>query len=537
MTSVIIPAAGLGTRMKPLSAGISKSMIPVNGKPIIGYILDHLLKDNLEREIVIVENSIGDISEFVKRTYWNCKNIRFAIQEDRKGPLHAINIGYAEIENINDGITIWLGDTICLDTFNYSQDFLAVHKVQDTHRWCLVDKECNLYDKVEGEVPTDLALIGVYNFKNGMDFDLAIDNAMNYPLIKNEHQISSLINEYLKLHKFSLVISNKWYDCGELNTFYESKASLLKLLSRSFNKLEVDTFYNTITKSSDIESKKRKIEDEKLWFSSLNPYQQQFIPRILPSEYGELKMSMESGTPLNEVLLYDNMHSDIWCSIVDKILKIHHEVFFDFTYESKISTNEMKRRSFEMYVIRNINRIDQLSEENYTKTYPLNLHNFEIVKTFILNTGYELCNDPDKHWTNVLHGDSHLGNLIYDPFSGSIKFVDPRGSFGKETISTDGDLRYDMGKLLQDFYCGYTMIVGNRYVLNDDDITINWVKDHLKIFLYLEESLSYDYDIVLLKKLSIVLLISCIPFHSDDVSRQQAFWNRGVQLIKDFFKE
>jgi hypothetical protein len=44
MISIIIPAAGLAKRMRPLSSNASKSMIPVNGKPIIAYILDEVIK-------------------------------------------------------------------------------------------------------------------------------------------------------------------------------------------------------------------------------------------------------------------------------------------------------------------------------------------------------------------------------------------------------------------------------------------------------------------------------------------------------------
>lgn len=50
---VIIPAAGEATRMKPISSN-TKIMVPVNGKPIISYILEEIFKIGNPREIVIV---------------------------------------------------------------------------------------------------------------------------------------------------------------------------------------------------------------------------------------------------------------------------------------------------------------------------------------------------------------------------------------------------------------------------------------------------------------------------------------------------
>ena len=99
--SVIIPAAGLASRMKPLSRGVSKAMIPVNGRPLISYIIEHLKRDlSITDEIVIVENELGDIQEFVKRVYPS-DNITFVTQEEKLGPLHAINLGYQSLQDWN----------------------------------------------------------------------------------------------------------------------------------------------------------------------------------------------------------------------------------------------------------------------------------------------------------------------------------------------------------------------------------------------------------------------------------------------------
>lgn len=517
--TVIIPAAGLASRMKPLSQGVSKAMITVNGRPIISYIIEHLSKNIGFDEMIIVENELGDIREFVNRVYPH-QNIKCVIQKERLGPLHAIYEGWKESQVNDSMVTVWLGDTICLDDFDWNKDFVAVHQVPDPHRWCLIDNRGNLYDKPDTEVPTDKALIGVYHFANGADFGASINIGMDMPTHKGEHQIAALLATYQSVQKFpfSLIDTNEWYDCGELTTYYESKARLLKRTARSFNKIEVDTFYGTVTKSSTDEGKAKKIELEKNWFKNLTEEQSLFCPRILYSTHGVMKMTLEPGTALNEVLVYDNLRLEIWKQIIDKIIDIHHRVFLSHEITK---TADIKKACFESYYLKNSERMSEITA----------VFGHPEVQKFVDDTSLELCKNP--LWSQCLHGDSHLGNIIYDPFTGSLKFVDPRGSFGP-IAGNQGDLRYDMGKLLQDFYCGYVMIMADRfkYDTSTNDVEIMWVGETEQLSKYLELLLeSHGYDVLLLKKLAILLLVTAIPFHADNPLRQKAFFFRSLNLI------
>jgi glucose-1-phosphate thymidylyltransferase len=366
MRSIIIPAAGLATRMKPLSKGVSKAMIPVNGRPLISYIIEHVFKEGDVDEMVIVENEIGDISEFVARVY-STFPIKCVVQAEKLGPLHAINVGFTALEHENTAITIWLGDTICLEDFPYRRDFLAVHHVADPHRWCVVDQQGNLYDKPDTEVPTNKALIGVYNFTNRKSFNRALSVGMKKPTYKGEYQIAGLLEAYRKTDgPMELVFTQKWYDCGELNTYYESKARLLSKSARSFNKISVDTFYGTVWKSSEDPERQEKIEAEKMWFTGLDEEQSLFCPRILNSEYGTLRMSLEPGIALNEVLVYDNLRTDAWHGIIRKILTVHHDVFLSYVDEETIDREDSYKYCFEQYFVKTKKRGDTQTRFAYS---------------------------------------------------------------------------------------------------------------------------------------------------------------------------
>ena len=50
----IIPLAGLGTRLLPLSSVIPKELLPINGKPGIQYILDECIEAGIKEIIFII---------------------------------------------------------------------------------------------------------------------------------------------------------------------------------------------------------------------------------------------------------------------------------------------------------------------------------------------------------------------------------------------------------------------------------------------------------------------------------------------------
>ena len=54
----IIPLAGLGTRLLPLSSVIPKELLPINGKPGIQYILDECIEAGIKEIISLMINFI-----------------------------------------------------------------------------------------------------------------------------------------------------------------------------------------------------------------------------------------------------------------------------------------------------------------------------------------------------------------------------------------------------------------------------------------------------------------------------------------------
>ncbi|MGH2568386.1 MAG: sugar phosphate nucleotidyltransferase, partial [Bacteroidota bacterium] len=87
---VIIPVAGVGSRLRPHTYTVPKVLLNVAGKPIIGHLLDRLVKDGFQ-EVTIVVGYLGDkIKEYILGHY--SIKVDFVEQEERLGLGHALYI-------------------------------------------------------------------------------------------------------------------------------------------------------------------------------------------------------------------------------------------------------------------------------------------------------------------------------------------------------------------------------------------------------------------------------------------------------------
>ena len=60
----IIPLAGLGTRLLPLSSVIPKELLPINGKPNLEYILEECIQAGIKQFIFVVPKNRPSIKRY-----------------------------------------------------------------------------------------------------------------------------------------------------------------------------------------------------------------------------------------------------------------------------------------------------------------------------------------------------------------------------------------------------------------------------------------------------------------------------------------
>ena len=63
----IIPLAGLGTRLLPLTSVFAKELLPINGKPGIEYIIDECIEAGIKEIILIISKK----KEIIKKYFYS----------------------------------------------------------------------------------------------------------------------------------------------------------------------------------------------------------------------------------------------------------------------------------------------------------------------------------------------------------------------------------------------------------------------------------------------------------------------------------
>lgn len=237
--TAIIPAAGVGTRLRPHTHSRPKALLPVAGKLVLGHILDQLIAVGVERVVLVVGYRGEMIADWVAASYPGLA-VDSVLQEQRLGLGHAVYqalLGAAGGAGIAGGRgLIVLGDTIVRADFAgllaAPGHAMGVKAVEDPRRFGVAVVEGGRIVDLE-EKPTaprsDLALVGIYAFQ-----DLAILRGALTSVIESgrttrgEVQLTDALQLMIErgepLTPFPIA---DWFDVGKEETWLETNRALL----------------------------------------------------------------------------------------------------------------------------------------------------------------------------------------------------------------------------------------------------------------------------------------------------------------------
>ena len=266
----IIPLAGLGTRLLPLTSVIPKELLPINGRPGLEYILDECIESGIKEIVLIISKKKESIKKYffndkfyksiikkkrndkkLRKEYLRIKKykkiIKFVYQDSPKGTGDAV----LKCKNlIKDKYFLMLLPDDLIIKKNCSKEMIKLHKKTNASiiaskvvkkstvsRWGILSiknkskHSFQISDVVEKpspkEAPSNYAIIGRYilpksimneikNLKPGQGGEIHITDA-----------IKNLI--YKKENFYGNIFKGKYLDCGTLKGFINSGIEISKL--------------------------------------------------------------------------------------------------------------------------------------------------------------------------------------------------------------------------------------------------------------------------------------------------------------------
>jgi len=244
---IIIPLAGIGSRLKPHTNTVPKPLMEVAGIPIVEYVILESIKLNPSEIIFVVGYKKKSIKDYVSKFHpkLNCSYVE---QTKRDGDGSAVRLALEKIKKEEDIFIIYGADTLIdfdirkgIKNNKDADALIFTKKVDNPSNYGVVDIDSTreIYEVEEKPIipKSNLAIIGAYYFKSLLHVKKQLNSFYEKGITeKGEYRTVQVINSYIKTKDKSIksVCVEEWFDCGRPEVLLNANRYFLK--KKSSNK-------------------------------------------------------------------------------------------------------------------------------------------------------------------------------------------------------------------------------------------------------------------------------------------------------------
>lgn len=298
----VVMAGGKGTRLRPITYSIPKPLVPIAGKPCIGYVLDSYYEAGIKDAIITAGYKFEALINGVVKFKNSDQNILFSVESEPVGTAGSIKM---VSKFIDDTFIVGSGDTLIDFNIQKLLEFhrkskakitIALTTVDDPSQLGIVELKDNIITRfLEKPTPeqtfSNLVNAGLYILEPEiLDY---IPEGQPYDFAKE--LFPKLIDNGIQIHGY--IGEGTWLDTGRPNDMIRAN----QLMTEKYG---YDYKENTVTGKLIINSSLRHFEGTTLKG---------------PSYVGE-KVTSSSGTSIEGSAIYDNVQIGRNVEIKDSIL-------------------------------------------------------------------------------------------------------------------------------------------------------------------------------------------------------------------------
>lgn len=455
--TIVIPAAGTGSRLKEHTQNFNKAMCTLGPKPIISYIIEKFSRNDT---IIILLGYKGDLLKQVIKACYPDWDIKFVEVDNFEGPGSGLGYSLSRAKDLlQKPFIFWSNDTVIDENpndFNYDHNWMMLSKFDAekaySYRHAKIEsgKVCSILAKgsFDESGRTTLPYIGVSFIKDWKAFWKVYDE--NRELFINAGESAGLNN----LNDINYYVTSSWIDTGN------------KIILEKYKKIYNQRMEETILEKP----------NEAIWFIDNRVIKFHLDEKFIADRVARFKTFIndkmrKAGFVIPELLSYDkNVYVYRRANGVIASSIINPKLFADLmngfiqnveTIEAQDKNQKLKDIYEDFYKNKTLKRIEKYCNEYEDLDGVITINGLECMsaKELIKSVKWDEISSKGI-LTNNYHGDFHLENILYDKDTNQWVMLDWRQNFGK---SMTGDLYYDIAKMWHSLIVNHKMVKGDLF--------------------------------------------------------------------------